>query len=117
MQKRVDVGTYKAVEMAVKGPFTGGLLSLGIKEGGIGVSDLAALDDLLNDPVSKAGIEKDTGMKAEEVRNVIKAMRDSIPSDIWDAVNELKDKIVKGVVNIPVPGSADEVAALRKRYG
>ena len=59
MMKRVDVGVYKAVEMAVKGPFTGELLSLGIKEGGIGVSDLAALDDLLNDPVSKEGIEKD----------------------------------------------------------
>ena len=117
MMKRVDVGVYKAVEMAVKGPFTGGLLSLGIKEGGIGVSDLAALDDLLNDPTAKEGIEKDTGMKAEEVRNTIKAMRDSVPSEIWQKVDELKNKIMNGEVNVPVPGSADEVAALRLRYG
>ena len=117
MQKRVDVGTYKAVEMAVKGPFTGGLLSLGIKEGGIGVSDLAALDDLLNDPMAKEGIEKETGMKAEEIRSTIKAMRDSIPSDVWQKVDELKNKILNGEVTIPVPGSADEVAALRERYG
>jgi len=117
MMKRVDVGVYKAVEMAVKGPFKGGLLSLGIKEGGIGVSDLAALDDLLNDPTAKAGIEKDTGMKAEEVRNAVKAMRDSIPSEVWQKVDELKNKIMNGEVNVPVPGSAEEVAALRQRYG
>jgi len=117
MQKRVDVGTYKAVEMAVKGPFVGGLVSLGIKEGGIGVSDLAALDDLLNDPTAKEGIEKDTGMKAEEVRNAFTAMRDSVPSDVWQKVDELKNKILNGEITIPVPGSADEVAALRQRYG
>jgi len=117
MVKRVDVGVYKAVEMAVKGPFTGGLLSLGIKEGGIGVSDLALLDDLLNDPSWKGTIEKETGMKAEEVRNTIKAMRDSVPSDVWQKVDELKNKILNGEIKIPVPGSAEEVAALRQRYG
>jgi len=117
MVKRVDIGTYKAVEMAVKGPFTGGLLSLGIKEGGIGVSDLALLDDLLNDPSWKAIIEKDTGMKAEEVRNTIKAMRDSVPSDVWQKVDELKNKILNGEIKVPAAGSAEEVAALRRRYG
>ena len=56
-------------------------------------------------------------MKAEEVRNAIKAMRDSVPSEICQKVDELKNKIMNGEVNVPVPGSADEVAALRQRYG
>jgi len=117
MQKRVDVGTYKAIEMAIKGTFKGGLLSLGVKEGGIGVSDLAALDELLNDPISKEGIEKDTGMKAEEIRSAIEAMRNSIPSDVWQKVDELKTKILNGEINVPVAGSPEELKALRQRYG
>jgi len=56
-------------------------------------------------------------MKAEEVRNAIKAMRDSVPSEICQKVDELKNKIMNGEVNVPVLGSAEEVAALRQRYG
>jgi len=117
MMKRVDVGVYNAIDMAVRGPFKGGLLSLGIKEGGISVSDLEALNNLLNDPISKEGIEKETGMSADEIRSTYIAMRDTIPSDVWQKVDELKNKILNGEVKIPVPGSAEEVAALRQRYG
>jgi basic membrane protein A len=122
MQKRVDVGVYTAIKKVVDGTFDsdvsglGGILNLGISDGAIQASDLASFDELLADPLSRQGIETATGMNASEVRQIYKSMRDSIPQAVWDAIDELKSKILSGEVVVPVPTS-DTIAALRARYG
>lgn len=116
MQKRVDTGTYTAVKEVVDGTFTGGVLSLGLKENGIAVSDINALNDLLNDPTTGPAIQTETGMNASQIRSAYTAMHDSIPSSVWSFLDTLKQKIISGEVVVPVPAS-DTITYYRTRYG
>ena len=114
MMKRVDVGVYTAVKLAYEGKFKGGILELGVKEGGIAVSKLEDLEEFL-----ELGIQAGT-VKLEEKAKIIekvKAIRESIPSWIWDAVKELEKKIVNGEVEVPAPATEDEIKYWRDQLG
>jgi basic membrane protein A len=114
MMKRVDVGVYTAAKMAVEGSFKGGVLELGIKEGGISVSTLDDLSQFLEIGI-RAGAVKESD--AQNIINTVKEMRSKIPTWIWEAVDKLKQDIVSGAEKVPLPTTQDQVVQLRKELG
>jgi basic membrane protein A len=114
MMKRVDVGVYTAAKMAVEGSFKGGVLELGIKEGGISVSTLDDLSQFLEIGI-RAGAVKESD--AQNIINTVKEMRSKIPAWIWEAVDKLKQDIVSGAEKVPLPTAQDQVVQLRKELG
>jgi len=114
MMKRVDTGVYDVIKSALDGTFKGGVLELGLKDNGVGLSRLEDMDEFL-----EIGIELGT-IKAEDrdaIHNKIKAARDSLPSYIWNAVNELENEIRNGKVEVPKPQSKADVDKFRATYG
>ncbi len=116
MMKRVDVGVYKAAEKALdylngKTDTYGGILSLGIKEGG---TKLSSLDDL--DTFMQIGIEAGVvdPNEAQQIKEKVQQMRNSLPSWIWDAVSELENKIKNGEIEVPMPMEKSEMEQLRQ---
>ncbi|MCY0868558.1 MAG: BMP family ABC transporter substrate-binding protein [Desulfurococcus sp.] len=112
MMKRVDVGVYTAIQRALdykNGKISeyGGILELGLKEGGVGISTLEDLDTFL-----QIAIQAGKKVNRDEIYSKVKAMRDSIPSWIWDEVFKLKDKLVADPAGVKVSGlSFADIAA------
>jgi len=114
MMKRVDVGVYTAAKMAVEGKFKGGVLELGLKEGGISVSTLDDLNQFIQLGV-RAGAVKQAD--ADRIIAAVREMRSKIPTWVWEAVDQLKQDIISGKVTVPLPTTQDQVAQLRKELG
>jgi len=132
MMKRVDKGVYYATWLVLEGKFRDvvqkydGVLLLGIGteiEGklmeGISVSTLADLDEFIEMGITA---EKLTGKKVlpmspDEIKEKVKAMRESIPDWIWEAVKELEDKIRKGEVEVPLALDKETVEYWRDLLG
>jgi basic membrane protein A len=113
--KRVDVGTYMAVEAVVEGTFTGGVISLGLTEGGVGISKRADLIEFIEFGVDAGQIEDTT-----EARNFVianwTANRQTVAQWIWDAVDELEAGILDGSIVVPTANTDDEINAIRAQY-
>jgi len=114
MMKRVDVGVYKAAEMAAKGDFKGGVLELGLKDGGVGVSTLDDLTQFIEIGVRAGAVRQED---AQNIVNTVRAMRSQIPSWVWEGVDVLKQDIISGREKVPLPTTQDEVNALRRELG
>ncbi|MEZ0248226.1 MAG: BMP family protein [Thermoproteus sp.] len=114
MMKRVDRAVYMAAQMAVNGTFRGGDLSLGLKEGGVGVSTLNDLQQFIQLGVEEGVI---TQSQAQNITKIVAQMRSSIPSWIWDAVDTLKQEILSGQVVVPLPATQQEVQKYRAELG
>ena len=132
MMKRVDRGVYLATELVVENKFrqvvagSGGIVTLGIGTSVAGVAitgiSVSTLDDL--DEFIQMGVdaEKLTGKKvlpmdSSEIKATAKAMRDSLPSWIWDAAKELTDAIAKNPTLVPLAATADDIAKWRATLG
>jgi len=110
MMKRVDFGVYQAVEAVVNGTFEGGVQVLGPNNGGIKMSGEAELADFITFGINGGKItESDRG----RITDNWLAMRSSIPSWIWDAVDELSAKIGSGEVEVPCVWCADSIDQIR----
>ena len=104
--KRVDVAVYKAIEMAVKGPWKPGIITLGVKEGGVGIWDLEGVK-WFAEQAYKAGKLKD--MTPDQVVETVKQLREKyISKQAWDMVNQLKQKLVNGEIRFTTPTSHDQ---------
>lgn len=114
MMKRVDVGVYEATKRAVEGTFQGGVLELGLKEGGVSVSTLDDLTQFLEIGI-RAGAVKESD--AQNIINTVKEMRSRIPQWIWEAVDQFKQDIISGKEKVPLPTTQDQVVQLRKELG
>ncbi|MBO8174625.1 MAG: BMP family ABC transporter substrate-binding protein [Thermococcus sp.] len=116
MMKRVDVGVYKAVEAAVKGTFKGGIVELGLADGGVGVStidDVKAMFNSLPEDVKKKKLEE-LGFKSEdELFAKLEETRKQVPDWIWQAVDELKQKILSGEIVVPKAMNKEQIEAIR----
>ena len=113
MMKRVDFGTYSAIESVVNGTFEGGVKILGPNNGGIGMSGSQELADFINFGIGGGAIsESDRGSITENWN----AMRADVPGWIWDAVDELSSKIGSGDVVIPCGWCADTIDQIRADY-
>jgi basic membrane protein A len=114
MMKRVDVGVYEATKRAVEGTFQGGVLELGLMEGGVSVSTLDDLTQFLEIGI-RAGAVKESD--AQNIINTVKEMRSRIPQWIWEAVDQFKQDIISGKEKVPLPTTQDQVVQLRRELG
>jgi basic membrane protein A len=132
MMKRVDKGVYFATQLVVDGKFrqvvadTKGFATLGIGTKiagidmtGISVSTLADLDEFVQMGVNA---EKLTGKKVlpmtpEEIKSKVTAMRNSIPSWVWDAEKDLENAISNDPTLVPLAMTKELVDQWRATLG
>ena len=132
MMKRVDRGVYFAAQLVTQGKFrqvvadNKGIVTLGIGTKisgiditGISVSTLADLDEFIAMGVNA---EKLTGkkvlpMSADEIKSKAAAMRDGVPSWVWDAAKELEDAIRSDPTLVPLAMSQEVVDQWRATLG
>ncbi|NJE61075.1 BMP family ABC transporter substrate-binding protein [Thermococcus sp. 21S7] len=117
MMKRVDVGVYNAVKQAEENQFQGGVVELGLKEGGVKLStieDVKAMFDSLPADVKEKKL-KDLGFESEdELIQFLEQTRNQVPDWIWDAVDDLQNQIINGQIIVPKATSKDQIELLRK---
>jgi basic membrane protein A len=113
--KRVDQAVYAAVEAVVTDTFVAGVTSLGLAEGGVGISDRDLLIEFIEFGVG-AGAVEDT----QSARNYIianwTANRASVAQWIWTAVAELEAGILDGSIVVPTANNDAEIEAVRGLY-
>lgn len=130
--KRVDTGVHFATQLVTQGTFrqvvasTGGVVTLGIGTTvngvpvqGVSVSTLADLDEFIQMGVNA---EKLTGktvltMPADQIKSKVAAMRNSVPSWVWDGANELQNEIVQNPNLVPLAMTKDAVDQWRATLG
>lgn len=108
--KRVDVAVYTAIKMVVEGTWEGGIITLGLKEEGVGIWDIEGVEWF-------AKLAKETGQlkdkTPEDVVRIVKALREKYIKDyVWELVNELKEKIIKGEIEFKTPLTHDEYESI-----
>ena len=117
MMKRVDVGVYSAVKAAVEGTFKGGVVELGLKENGVGMSsvdDVMAIFDSLPEDTQKQKLKELGFNSKEELKKYLEDTRKQVPDWIWQAVDELKQKIINGEIVVPKAFNKEQIEAIRK---
>ncbi len=128
MMKRVDVGVYTAVKRALdyyagKIKKYGGILELGLKEGGVGMSRLEDLETFL-----ELAVQAGRKIDKEKILEKVRKMRESIPSWIWEEAYKLQDLLktnkdieVMGVkfsdIEKMIPFNATTIAEIRAKLG
>ena len=117
MMKRVDVGVYNAVKQAEENQFRGGVIELGLKEGGVKLStlqDVKAMFDSLPPDVREKKL-KDLGFQNEEqLLEYLNKTRQQVPAWIWQAVDQLQQEIISGKILVPKATAKDQIELLRK---
>ena len=113
MMKRVDVGVFTAVQRAKAGTFQGGMLELGLPQGGIAVSQVADLEQFLQLGIDMGRVKP---AEREQIVTRVQAMREALPKSVFAAVAELEEAIKRQQVNIPKPLTAQEIEACRKQF-
>jgi basic membrane protein A and related proteins len=111
--KRIDSATYQAIESVVNGSFSGGIVSLGLAESGVGISDLNDLVEFIDFGI-EAGVLADNAFYST-LSNWAQN-RATVPSWIWDAVDTLETGILNGSISVPTANNPDEMAAVRSAY-
>ncbi len=113
MMKRVDFGVYSAIESVVNGTFKGGVQILGPHNGGIAMSGKQDLADFIKFGVKGGAI---SASDSEQISSNWIAMRDEIPSWIWEAVAELQGQISDGSAEVPCGWCPDTIGEIRAKY-
>ena len=117
MMKRVDVGVYNAVKEAEENQFKGGVVELGLKDGGVKLStlqDVKAMFDSLPPDVREKKL-KDLGFQNEEqLLEYLNKTRQQVPAWIWQAVDQLQQEIISGKILVPKATTKDQIELLRK---
>ncbi|MCK4394665.1 BMP family ABC transporter substrate-binding protein [Candidatus Bipolaricaulota bacterium] len=111
--KRIDVACYLVVQSVVEGWFSGGMVSLGLAEKGVGISRYQDLLDFLELGIESGAIRRND---RDRIIENWTANRSTIPDWIWDAVDELKAGIIDGSVVVPWVNSLEEIYAIRALY-
>ncbi|WP_456368127.1 BMP family lipoprotein [Thermococcus sp.] len=117
MMKRVDVGVYNAVKAAVQGTFKGGIVELGLKDNGVGLStvdDVMAMFNSLPEETQKKKLQELGFNSKEELKQYLEKTRAQVPDWIWKAVDELKQKIISGEIKVPAPMDKAGIEKIRQ---
>ncbi|MCD6524158.1 MAG: BMP family ABC transporter substrate-binding protein [Thermococcus sp.] len=117
MMKRVDVGVYNAVKAVVEGNFHGGVVELGLKENGVGLStvdDVMTMFDSLPEDTQKKKLQELGFNSKEELKQYLENTRKQVPDWIWQAVDELKQKIINGEIKVPAPMNKGGIEKIRQ---
>ena len=111
--KRVDTGCYTAVKAVVEGTFVGGITSLGLAEGGVGISKFIDLLEFIDFGISAGALRPED--RDETLANWA-VNRGTIPAWIWRAVDELEAGILDGTILVPTADTGAEMQAIRALY-
>ncbi len=111
--KRVDTGCYTAVKAVVERTFVGGITSLGLAEGGVGISKFIDLLEFIDFGISAGALRLED--RDETLANWA-VNRGTIPAWIWRAVDELEAGILDGTILVPTADTGAEMQAIRARY-
>lgn len=132
MMKRVDWGVYNATKLVVENNFrdavaaTYGWLTLGIGTivlgelmEGTAVSTLADLDEFIEMGEKAENLTGETVLPfpPAEIRSKAAALRAAQPDWIWEAVEELENKIRTGELLVPLAGELEIVDNWRTVFG
>ncbi len=132
MMKRVDRGVYFATQLVVEGKFrqvvaeNKGVVVLGVGTAISGISitgiSVSTLDDLAEFIQMGVNAEQLTGKKVlpmspDEIKAKVKAMRDALPSWIWDAAAELEAAIASDPALVPLAMTQETVDQWRAILG
>ncbi|MCE4600137.1 MAG: BMP family ABC transporter substrate-binding protein [Desulfurococcales archaeon] len=105
--KRVDVAVYNAIEAVVKGEFKGGVHSLGLKEGALGISDPAIIKYFASIAAKQGRLPQ--GLTPDDVVEIVMQKRQKyIDQGAWDLVKRLEEAIKKGQIVFKSPATHDE---------
>jgi basic membrane protein A len=111
--KRVDTAAYMAVQAVAEGTFTAGVTSLGLAEGGVGISKLRDLIEFVDFGIGAGAI---TLLDVPAIVYNWARNRLTVPGWIWDAVDELEAGILDGSIVVPTADTGAEMAAVRAEY-
>jgi basic membrane protein A len=111
--KRVDFACYMAVQAVVENNFVPGVTSLGLAEGGVGISDAESLLDFIEFGVGYGKMAE--ADKATVIANWT-INRATVEGWIWDAVDQLEAGILNGSIFVPTADTGDQIAAVRAQY-
>ncbi len=111
--KRIDIATQQAIESVVSGSFKGGVISLGLAEGGVGISDLNDLVEFIDFGIEAGALDDNAFYTtvANWAQN-----RATVPAWIWRAVDDLEAGILNGSILVPTADNQDEMEVLRVLY-
>ncbi len=111
--KRVDVAVYTAIKMVVTGTWKGGIITLGLKEGGVGIWDLDGVKWFAEQAAKWGRLAK--GLTPDKVVEIVKSLREKyIKPEVWKLVKELEEKIRKGEIVFKMPKNHDEYLKIIK---
>ena len=113
--KRVDIATYTAVTAVATDTFVAGVTSLGLDNGGVGISDRDLLIEFIEFGVSQGSVEDTQGARNFIVANWT-ANRATVATWIWEAVAELEAGILDGSIIVPTADNDAEIEAVRNLY-
>ena len=109
--KRVDVAVYDAIKSVVDGTFRGGVHSLGLKEGALGISDEKIIRYFAEIAYEQGKLPE--GLTPDDVVRIVMSQREKyISQQAWDLVEELKQKIINGEIVFVTPTSHDEYTSI-----
>ena len=111
--KRVNNLVYSAIKDVVNGTFTGGFVTLGLAEGGVGISKLQDLVDALPFAIDSGKISAADGPAI--IANW-EANRNAVPAYIWQMVSDLEAGILDGSIVVPTANTKAEMEAIRALY-
>ena len=113
--KRVDSACYTAVKAVATDTFVAGVTSLGLAEGGVGISDLDLLIEFIEFGVGSGSVEDTQSARNYIVANWT-ANRATVATWIWNAVAELEAGILDGSIVVPTANNDAEIEAVRALY-
>ncbi len=117
MMKRVDVGVYNAVKQAEENQFRGGVVELGLKEGGVKLSTIKDVEDMFNSlpaDVRQKKLQELGFQNEQQLFETLNKTRAQVPDWIWKAVEQLQQDIISGKIIIPKATDKSQIEALRK---
>ncbi len=105
--KRVDVAVYTAIKMVVEGTWKGGIITLGLKEGGVGIWDLDGVKWFAEQAQAAGRLSED--LTPDEVVNIVKSLRETyIKPAVWGLIHYVEDKVKNGEWAFKTPMTHDE---------
>jgi basic membrane protein A len=130
--KRVDTGVYLAAQLVLQGKFrqvvaeNGGVVTLGIGTSvagspvqGVSVSTLSDLGEFIQMGIDAQNMtgKQVLPMPPAQIEAKVAAMRNAIPSWVWDAAKELQDGITNGTITVPLAQTQADVDSWRAQLG
>ncbi|MEN2999714.1 MAG: BMP family protein [Acidilobaceae archaeon] len=106
---RVDVATYKVIEMVVKNEWRGGVVVLGLAEGGVGIWDLEGVRYF----AARANDYQKTKLLYRNIVEIVIVQRVKyLRADVETLMKELEDRIKRGEIAFKDPRDEGEYEAI-----